>query len=270
MRATQVGKVLFAASLAGLGVLSLESGDFALNWQPVPAWVTWRAPLAYASGVMLLAGGAGMFYKRTARASALLLTANMLVWLLLLRLPRVLASPANESMWLGLGETMTLVVGGWILVTDLARSGDAARANSMLGGGVRAARFLFAAALIPIGLSHLVYLKATTDFVPAWLPNRVVFTYLTGSAQIAAGVGLLLAIFPRLAVTLEAVMLGLFTTLVWGPRVIAAPTTRFPATALLISAAVTGTACVVAGSLDDVAWGHVGWRREQPAAGTAS
>jgi uncharacterized membrane protein len=254
MRATELGKVLFAASFAGLGLLSLGSGDFALNWQPVPAWVPWRAPLAYASGVMLVAGGLGLFFRRTAASSALLLTANVLVWLLLLRVPRVLANPTNVGMWLGFGETMTLATAGWILVVGVPRDGDNFVSRLVSGGdGVRVARFLFATGLIPIGLSHLVYVQATTALVPAWLPNRTAFTYLTGSAHIAAGLGLFFAILPRLAVTLEAVMLGLFTILVWAPRVVAAPATRLPATALLISAATTGAALVVVGSLRDVA-----------------
>ena len=37
MRTTGIGHLLFAAGLAGLGVLSIFSGDFAFVWQPVPA-----------------------------------------------------------------------------------------------------------------------------------------------------------------------------------------------------------------------------------------
>jgi len=67
-----------------------------------------------------------------------------------------------------------------------------------------------------------------------------------------------------LAATLEAALLGLFTVLVWAPRVAAAPTSRLPATALLISAATMGAACVMAGSLDGVPWGRAG-RGSSPA-----
>jgi uncharacterized membrane protein len=73
--------MVFAVSFAGLGVLSLISGDFALNWQPVPAWVPWRQALAYASGLALLAGGLGMRLRRTARLATLVLTINVLLWL---------------------------------------------------------------------------------------------------------------------------------------------------------------------------------------------
>ena len=255
MRATELGRVLFAASFVGLGLLSLGSGDFALNWQPVPPWVPWRAPLAYASGVMLVAGGLGLFFRRTAAYSAILLTANVLIWLLLLRFPRVLANPASVGMWLGFGETTTLVTAGWILLIGLPHDDNAVVAKlTSNGAGVRVARILFAIALIPIGLSHLAYVKATTDLVPAWLPNRTAFTYLTGSAHIAAGLGLLLAVLPRLAVTLEAVMLASFAMLVWAPRIVATPAERLPATAFLITTAISGATWLVAGTLDRVPW----------------
>ena len=52
---------------------------------------------------MLLAGGIGLVVKRAAPRAALLLGANVLIWLLLLRLPRVAASPGNVAMWLGFG-----------------------------------------------------------------------------------------------------------------------------------------------------------------------
>jgi hypothetical protein len=60
MLATWLGHSLFAIGFTGLGVLSLGSGDFALNWQPVPAWIHWREALAYASGLMVFASGLGL------------------------------------------------------------------------------------------------------------------------------------------------------------------------------------------------------------------
>lgn len=248
-RATGVGYFLFAVSFAGLGLLSLGSGDFALNWQPVPAWVPWREPLAYASGLMLLAGGLGMFFSRTALMSAALLMANMLVWLLALRFPRVVSSPTNVALWLGFGETLALVAAGSILVATRAGSEE----------NVRVARLLFGAALLPIGLSHLVYVQPTTDLIPTWLPARIGLTYLTGAGHIAAGVGIMFMVLPRLAATLEAVMLAIFAVLVWAPRLAAAPTSRFAATAFLITTAISGAAWVVATSLRRVPWTYVGW-----------
>jgi uncharacterized membrane protein len=261
---TQVGRTLFALSFAAIGVLSLGSGDFALNWQPVPAWMPWRATLAFASGLMLLASGLGLLLKRTAAAAAILLSANLTLWVLLLQVPRVASNPGTEIVWNGLGENLTLVAAGWILVVALAD--PASRLASLLltdGDGPRIAQMLFGIALLPIGLAHLVYAPQTTQLVPAWLPFRIGITYFTGTAQIAAGFGLLLGVLPRLAATLEASALAVFGLLVWAPRVAAAPTNRLAATALLITFAVSGAAWIVAGSLENVAWTHVPWGRSK-------
>jgi uncharacterized membrane protein len=272
MKVTRLGHVIFALSFAGIGVLSLVSGDFALNWQPVPAWVPWREAIAYASGLMLLAGGLGMLPRRTARLATLLITVNVLLWLLLLRLPRVVAQPTNEGMWLGFGETLMLVTGGWTLLGGLAVQDGSSGVQLVTGSqGLRLARFLYGAALPLVGLSHFVYLEGVASMVPAWLPFHVGFAYLTGAGHIAAGLGILFGVLPRLAATLEAMMISLFTLLVWVPGLAASPPTRLAWTAFFVSAALSGAAWAIAGPLQDTAWGLSRWtvRRAATSPGSA-
>ena len=57
MRLMGLGHPVFAVALAGFGVLSLSSGDFAYLWQPVPPWLLGHPLLAYASGALLLVCG---------------------------------------------------------------------------------------------------------------------------------------------------------------------------------------------------------------------
>jgi uncharacterized membrane protein len=241
MRVNGLGGVLLAGSLAAIGLLSFVSGDFALNWQPVPSDLPWREALARTSGLVLLGCSAGVFVDRIAARSASVLTGYLLVWLLLLRGPRVAAHPLSAGMWNGFSENVMLLVGGWLLRVSLAADDDPRY--------VKPARILYALALPFLGLAHFAYVDATTALVPAWLPARTGFTYLTGAGHVAAGLGLLFGILPRLAATLEAVMIGAFTTLVWVPRIVHAPASRFEWTAFLISAAVTGACTIVASSL---------------------
>jgi uncharacterized membrane protein len=124
---------------------------------------------------------------------------------------------------------------------------------------VRMAQALFTLSLPVIGLSHFMFLQATADLVPKWLPDRKGFAHLTGAAHMAAGIGILFAIFPRLAATLEAIMISLFTLLIWVPRAAAAPTIRFEWTALCASTALAGAAWAVAYSFRGVPWGRVGF-----------
>ena len=89
-------------------------------------------------------------------------------------------------------------------------------------------------------------MKLTVELVPAWLPYRVGWAYLTGIGQIACGLGVLFSIFPRVAARAEAGVISLFTLLVWGPAILAAPKTRLPWTAFFISWAIAAAAWVVA------------------------
>jgi uncharacterized membrane protein len=230
--ASQPTRSLFATGMTALGLLGLTYGDFALQWQPVPAWLPWRGAFAYASAVIMLTGGIGLLFRRTAAMSVRVLFPYLLLWVLL-KVPAVVMAPRVEANWLGLGEIAVLLTGGWVLFAS----------------GTRIARYVFAISLLPIGLAHLVYSVQTAALVPAWLPARTGWAYLTGAGQIAAGLGVLFSILPRLAAGAEATMLTLFTLLVWVPAVVAKPSDRLSWTALLISWAIAAAAWVVAGSI---------------------
>lgn len=248
----KLGHLLFAVGMAGLGVLGLVFGDFAMVWQPVPPGVPMRETLAYASGALLLAGGVGLLLKRSAAVSALVLTLFVLSWLLLLQVPRVAANPGNEGMWLGFCENMLLVAGGWAIVASLSRRGTRPVLGFAAGAGpLRVARFLYAASLPVIGLSHFVYTEGTASMVPAWLPHHTGFAYLTGAGHIAAGVGLLLSVAPRLAAALEAAMISCFVLLLHAPGVAASPSSRLQWTMLFVALALNGSCWALAGAVSD-------------------
>jgi uncharacterized membrane protein len=246
VRSQQPALTLFAAGMIGLGILALIYGDFALVWQPVAPWIPGRTVLAYSSGLIMLLGGVGLLLRATAAWSARILFPYLIVWLLL-KMPAVLMAPQMEAVWLGFGEIAVLLAGGWVLFAMLAGLREQSPLAFAAGeSGIRLARMLFAVSLIPIGLSHLVYVKQTAELVPAWLPYRAGWAYLTGAGQIACGLGVLFSISPRLAARAEAGMISLFTLLVWGPAIVAAPRARLPWTAFFISWAIASAAWVVA------------------------
>jgi uncharacterized membrane protein len=243
----RAGHVLYGLAVAGLGLLSLLSGDFAYVWQPVPAWVPFRHLLAYASGALLFASGLALLPRRTARAAALVLTLNFFaVWLLLLHLPEALAHPGIENYWSGCGENTALVAGAWILLA-LSSGEPAVRPVWLVGeNGVRLARRLYAIGLPFVGLAHFVYAQAATDMVPTWLPARLGWTYLTGAGHIAAGLAVLFGVLPRLAAVLEASQITSFALLVHLPSVFGAPASRLQWTMLLIASSIASAAWIVA------------------------
>jgi uncharacterized membrane protein YphA (DoxX/SURF4 family) len=256
MRILGLGHLLFAVGLAGLGVLSLFSGDFAYVWQPVPAGIPWREVLARCSGILLLGAGLGVLFRRTAATFALALTLYLLTWVLLLQSPRVARAPGDVGAWLGFCENLVLLVGGWLLFASLAGPPSRPIWKFVAGQtGVRVARLLFGGSCLVLGLSHLVYSDGTAGMVPAWLPDRLGFAYFTGAAHIAAGLGILSGLVPRLAATLEAIMISSFVILVHIPGVIAAPASRMQWTMVFVAAALAGSAWTTARSLCAEPWG---------------
>ena len=255
-RVTRAGAVMFACGLAGLGVVSLLSRDFEIFWKLPPTWSPWREAITCASGAILLAGGLGMLLPRTARLATLVSTFYVLLWLLLLGVRTAVAHPGNEIAWLSFGQNLMLVTGGWTLLGSFAERGGSRVARSATDArGRRVALLLYAIALPPVGLSHFVYLKLTAPLVPAWLPFHTGFAYLTGAGHIAAGLGILFGVLPRLAATAEAMMISIFTFVVWVPQIAAGPATREPWLEFFLSAAIAGAAWAIAGSLQSAPWG---------------
>ena len=245
-----LARMFFALTMMGLGVLGFIYGDFAMVWQRLPfEHVPAQRQLAYACAAIEFFAGIALLFRSTARFSAGLLTLYVLLWLLLLKLHDVIAMPRMEASWLGFGEIAVIFAGAWVLYASLADSGRWPARGIVTGKTrVRCATVVFALALPMIGLSHFFYSEQTLALVPAWLPFRLAWVYLTGAGSILAAFAILFGILPRLAATLEAVMLSMITLLVWGPGVIATPTDRTQWTALIISFAIAGGAWLVANS----------------------
>jgi uncharacterized membrane protein len=231
-----MARVVFAAVIIGLGICSLATHDFAAIWQGAPKRVPAREVLVYLDAIVLLVCGTGLLWRRTTLPAAGTLLTYLLFWTVQLHLPRLLTAPISQDTWSGLGETAVLVAAA-VLLCGPSRK------------GVRFPRRLFGLALIPFGIAHFSYLNETASLVPRWLPWHVAWAYLTGCAFIAAGVAVIIDRHARVAATLAAVQMGLFTLLVWVP-IVAAGANAFQWSEFAISAALTAGAWVVAESYD--------------------
>lgn len=254
MRVTGLGRVLFAIGFAALGAFTIGWHGFMAGWQPLPKWLAAPDMVTILTGAILLAGGIGLLVPRTAKPASFMLAGFLLLLLLLLQIPRVAAHPLVEVLWEEISQSLIYVAGAWTIFSMLPREGGVLAGF----GNVRSGQILFALALPAIGLSHMLYLNLTAPLIPSWLPFHVPLAYLTGAAHIAAGIGILFGVLPRLAATLEAVMVSLFTLLVWVPAVIAAPMTRSNWSEFCVSTAISGAAWAVAESFRGRSWGFAG------------
>jgi uncharacterized membrane protein len=234
--------------MVAVGVLGLVQGDFTPTWSGVPRGVPARAGLAYLCATISLASGMGLLWQRTAVIASRVLLGSFLLWLLLFRLPLIFRAPAATGAWWSGGDTAVMAAAGWVLCTWFTRECGRERSSvADSGKGLRTARVLYGLGLIPFGVAHFTYLERTVSMVPAWLPWHLAWAIFTGCAFIGAGVAVLIDVNARLAASLSALQLGLFTLMVWGPIIVHHPSAS-DWTEFVSSWVLTTSAWVVADS----------------------
>jgi len=251
----QPGITLLSVGLIALGALSVMYRDFAYTWQPVPTFPG-REVVALACGLFMIVASIALLFRASAAIAVRVIFPFLLAWQCL-KVPSLIAMPRIEGVWLGVGEIAMLFAGGWVLFARLSDLENSAFFSHITGAkGFRIAQIIFGLAVLPVGLSHIVYAKITASLVPSWLPFRMGFAYLTGIGQMVCGLAILFSIWPRIAALIETGMLALFAFLVWGPDTWIAATPkmagapaglRFPLTAFLITWVIGASALLVAG-----------------------
>jgi uncharacterized membrane protein YphA (DoxX/SURF4 family) len=249
----------FALAAASLAVMSITYSDFAPMWMAIPAGFPGREIWLYGSALVLLAASAGLFFSRTALPSVLAIGAYQAFWAVA-SAPPIFAKPLSFGSWYGFCEASTALVGALILYAILRWE---ARGLQMPIAGrrvVRAAQVLFGVTCIFYGWSHFAYADYTAGMVPGWLPDGLGFAYFTGLGHIAAGIAIVVGVLPRLAATLEAIMMSLFGLLVWVPSFLAMPRPKWAGTPqnqwseLVVNLVLAASAWIVAYSLRNRPW----------------
>ncbi len=261
MRISGFGHTLFGIAVAGLAILSLVYGNFAPLAEPFTAPLPWPGVWTFVLGATLLAASAGLFFARSASVCAMVIGLFALAWTVT-RCRPVFLNPKVVGSWDGVCEALGPLVATWILYAMLRRQSGAHTATVMTGDrALRVARVVFGAACVVYGAAHFAYVKFTSSMVPTWLPDRTGLAYLTGALHAAAGIGLLFGVLPRLAATLEAIMMSLFGGLVWLPSFFAQPAPEWASSAqfqwseTLLTFLLAASAYIVAASLRGTPWG---------------
>lgn len=241
-RARTVVRMYFALGMMSVGVLALVYGYGVLVAQPLPAWFPSPNRIAHACGILMLATGAGLLFERSARIAIRILAPFLLLWTLT-RVPIPIMDPFREITWFLVGEIAVLLAAALVLYARYVVPG-------MSGRAVPLARILVGLSVVTYGLSHFFEFAARTiSLVPPWLPFPRFWADLMGAAQVAAGLGVLLAIYPRVCATAEAALLTVFALLVWVPAVVTKPHVESNWVEFLFTAALAGAIAVVAESI---------------------
>jgi uncharacterized membrane protein len=246
MQIVSAGHVIFAVTMIALGILGFITGKFTPIWYGVPKSLPAREVLAYLTAFISLMTGIGLLWKRTAVIAARVLLTSFVVWMLLFRVSYIFIAPTETGTWWSCGESAVMVASAWVLYVWFSNNQSEKR--------LRMAHALYGLGMIPFGIAHFTYLKFTTPLVPGWLPWHLFWAYFTGAAFIAAGLAMITDVFARLAATLSAWQMGLFTILVWIPIIFAGHANDFQKGEFIDSITLTAAAWVVAESYRGVSW----------------
>jgi hypothetical protein len=157
------------------GVAAVAFGLITLAWHDYHDWDQLRSILnatdgpvfVYAAAAAQIFGGAAIQFRRTAKAGAVVLGAVYLVFALLY-VPRIVATPQIYDRWGNFFEQFSLVTGAAIVYARLSSAWAPETFN-------RIGRILFGICTVSFTLEQAIYLDATANLVPKWLPPSQMF-----------------------------------------------------------------------------------------------
>jgi hypothetical protein len=245
MKAALPGRIVFGASAVLFGVI-------AVMWHDPDTWQSlvriWRLPSGTIVGqclmIVLIAGGIGILFPRTARLASIVLAVVFGLFSLAC-VPGIITAPKVYFEYGAFFEQFSLFCGAVGLCaateTTAARAATAGR-FARLGLGLCTVSFM---------LAQIFYLKITADLVPTWIPpNQAFWAILTTVAFGLAAVAILIDRQARLAMRLMTLMIVLFGLLVWIPRLVAHPEAHGNWSEFALNFLIAGAAWIVA-ELDD-------------------
>lgn len=239
------GRVCYGSSLAGFGLLNAIYADGVFGLEPVPSWAPTRAGWSWLTGTCLVAAALGIASGKAVRRGAVVAAGVIGVWVLVLQVPQLIASPSDGGAWTTAFETLALWGGALALVA------------SGVGVPVGLAPTMYAACLPVFGVLHFIYRAYVASVIPAWIPNPDAWAIGTGVAFIVAGLGMLSGVLSRLAATMVGLMFAMWVAVLHAPRALSSmPASRAEWTSLCVALGMCGSAWVIAGLPD----GRKSWR----------
>ncbi len=247
----KVGAYVYGIASIAAGVLDLVWGEFEAAHQPIQAWgdhIPGVTIFAYIAVLWLIAGGAAILWRQSARFGAAALTILYGIFAVF-PLPRFYTAPhvfghrpaVYIGVFVGVGQQLILVVAAAVLYAALSVRGSLSPRAALI------ARWVFGLCTVDFGLAHFIAVPIVAPMIPRWMPLGGVFwTVLTGIAFVLAGLAILSGILDVLAAWLLGLMLLVFSLLVLTPSIFTSPHNHVAWGANAYNLTAVGAAWIVA------------------------
>jgi hypothetical protein len=195
-----LGRHVFGAAALAAGLVTLAWHDYSGGNQ--------LRYIVYAASAAQVIGGAAIQFPRTAKTAAVVLAAACLVFVSLC-VPLIISAPRIYNSWGNFFEQFSLLVGAAMVYVRLSSVWPPETLS-------RIGRIFFGICAASFAIEQAVYLGATADFVPKWIPPSQMFWAAATTVGFAlAAVALLVNRVTILASRLLTMMVVSFGLLVW-------------------------------------------------------
>jgi len=248
-----IGRILYGLAMAGIGFQIIYYHDFPY-WllPPKHSWIPGLVIIAYIFGILFVLTGACIVFEKKTRTTSLLTGTLLLLVFCFYFIPyQFMASSRYMHLlqWENAEKELAFCSGAFVIAGCHSETNEKTFYQS-LGKLLLFGSILFSIPIISFGILHFLYAKNVADYVPAWVPNRLFWTYLAGTALIGSGLAIILKIKAGLAATLLGIMIFIWFIILHVPRVIASPVAYLGSeiTSAFIALAYSGIAFVIAGA----------------------
>src|ERR1700722_339288 len=225
---SNIGIFVYATGTIAAGIMDFIWGGFDASHQPIQAFgdhIPGREILAYITAVWMIAGGAAILWRRSARAGGAALAVIYFVFTVLW-FPRFYTAPHYLGLRIpvflgvlaGVGMELIASAAGALAFTSLETH------SSSWPRTILITRWIFGLCSFDFGLNHLAAVADNLVYVPKWMPLGGAFwVILTGICFVLAGVAILSGIQDVLAARLLALMFLAFNAVALPQFIVAAP-----------------------------------------------
>ena len=242
---TRVVQTIFGIPWLVFGVQHFWYADFVATLVPAyfPASLFW----VYLTGAAMFAAGLAFIFNRQAALAAVLLGTMLLMFILLIHIPKLASVEYAAINWTRALQDLALASIAFVLA---ATASQREVENNFLRNISTVSRYLLAILLIVFGVQQFFNLDFLTAKIPVYLPMRMLWVYLTGALLIITGASVLINRKAKLFVVALGVFLLLINLLNYVPALAASESrTAILLTAAMLNLAITAGVFILADSL---------------------
>ena len=242
----RAGKGMVVGSLIAFGALHVVHGAFVTRLIPAPPQPLPSA-LAYIAGIALIALAAGCLHPKLRKWSTAVLAGTLLFSFLLLHVPGAISGPRWGGQWTNAFKALALSGACFALFAEASHASSSSSRPVWLAQWM--ARAFFGAFLVLCGIQHFIWAQFVATLVPSWIPGGAFWTYATGAALIAAGIGLVTPRVAHVAAFAAGAMIFVWIWTVHLPRAARNVSDTNEVTAFFEAVAFAGAAWLIYGQL---------------------